>query len=233
MFPAPTTIATSTPRSRTEAIWVAIRSTSAGSVPYSRRPIRASPESFRRIRPNCSKRLLAADLEVGEAGDADVLAGFRRQLLAQLLDRLRAVFLGVDVLLVEQRDFRAPFAQLAGDDFLDDVLRFAFLARLLLEDPLFGLARLRVDFVGRDVLRRGRRDVQGDLVGEDLEVLVAGDEVGLALDLDHRADAVVGVDVGGDHALFGAAAFALGGGGLSLDAQQLDRPLDVPVGLDH
>src|SRR6201992_3899613 len=142
MFPAPTTIPTSTPRSRTEAIWVAMRSTSAGSVPYSRRPIRASPESFSRIRPNCSKRLLAADFEVGEAGDADVLAGFRRQLLAQLLDHLRAVFLGVDVLLVEQRAFRAPFLQLALADFLDDVVRFAFLARLLLEDPLFGPPRI-------------------------------------------------------------------------------------------
>src|SRR6201996_7012706 len=231
MFPAPTTIATSTPRSRTEAIWVAIRSTSAGSVPYSRRPIRASPESFRRIRPNCSKRLLGADLEVREAGDTDVLAGFRGQLLAQLLDRFRAVFLGVDVLLVEQRDFRAPLAQLALDDFLDDVVRFAFFARLLFEDPLFGLTRLRVDFVGRDVLRRGRRDVQGDLVGEDLEVLVAGDEVGLALHLDHRADAVVGVDVGSDDALVGAAALALGGGRLALHPQQLDRAVDIAVGL--
>ena len=73
--------------------------------------------------------------------------------------------------------------------------------------------------------------MQGDLVGEGLEVLVAGDEVGLALDLDHRPDLVVGVDVGGDDALFGAAPFALGGGGLALHPQQLDRPLDVAVGL--
>src|ERR1700759_355191 len=104
MFPAPTTIATSTPRSITEATWVAIRSTSAASVPKSRRPIRASPDSFRRMRENRSSatfgplpssrsgRLLGADPEGGEAGDADVLAGFRGQLLAQLLDRLRAVF---------------------------------------------------------------------------------------------------------------------------------------------
>ena len=68
----------------------------------------------------------------------------------------------------------AHLLQLALDDFLDDVVRFAFFFRLLFEDALFGLAGLGVDFVGRDVLRRGRRDVQGDLVGEDLEVLVAG-----------------------------------------------------------
>ena len=127
----------------------------------------------------------------------------------------------------------AHLLQLALDDFLDDVVRFAFFARLLLEDPLFGLAGLRVDFIGGDVLRRGRGDVQGDLVGEDLEVLVAGDEVGLALHLDHRADAGVGVDVGGDDALVGAAAFALGGGGLALHPQQLDRALDVTVGFDQ
>ena len=117
------------------------------------------------------------------------------------------------------------------DDFLDHVVGLAFFARLLFEDPLFGLALLRRDLLGGDVARRGRRDVQGDLVGEDLEVLVAGDEVGLALDFDHRPDLVVGVDVGGDDALLGAAPFALGGRGLPLDPQQLDRALGVALGL--
>ena len=51
MLPAPTTIATSTPRSRIAATWRAIRSTSAPSVPNSRSPISASPESFSRMRP--------------------------------------------------------------------------------------------------------------------------------------------------------------------------------------
>src|ERR1700744_2301775 len=123
MFPAPTTIATSTPGWRPEPPWVAIRSTSTPAVPYSWLPIRASPESFRRMRPNRSpaiRCLLVSDAEVGEAGDADVLAGFRGQLLAQLLDRLRVVFLGVDVLLIEQRHFRGPFFELTLDDFLDD-----------------------------------------------------------------------------------------------------------------
>src|SRR5207253_245779 len=79
----------------------------------------------------------------------------------------------------------------------------------------------------------GRGRVQGHLVGEDLELLVASDEVGLALDFDHGPDLVVGVDVGGDNALVGAATFALGGGGLPLHPQQLDRPVDVAVGLDQ
>src|SRR6478609_5488691 len=114
MFPAPTTIAISTPSSCTAATCLAMRSTSAPSVPYSSWPIRASPESLRRMRPNwgasaesvtrVDPRSVLAHPEVGEPGDLDVLAGLRRQLLAQLLDRLRVVFLGVDVGLVEQRD---------------------------------------------------------------------------------------------------------------------------------
>ena len=46
MFPPPTTIATSTPRRWTAATSFAIASTRSGSVPYSRLPISASPESF-------------------------------------------------------------------------------------------------------------------------------------------------------------------------------------------
>src|SRR6202167_2198111 len=112
MLPAPTTIATSTPWSRTAVTWRATAATRSGSVPKSRLPIRASPESFRRMRlkagaiagqpipsahasdrgrrlaqcPRC--RGLLAYGEAGEAADDDVLAGRRGQLVAQLLDRL-------------------------------------------------------------------------------------------------------------------------------------------------
>src|SRR5690349_17463658 len=106
MLPAPTTIATSTPHSRTVATCLAIRSTSAPSVPKLWLPIRASPESFSRMRPkrgsageSVTALTLFADAKVGEATDLDVLAGFRCQLLAQLLDRLALVFLLVDVSL--------------------------------------------------------------------------------------------------------------------------------------
>src|SRR6188472_1931196 len=146
MLPAPTTIATSTPRSRTAATCLAIRSTSAPSVPKSWLPIRASPESFSNMRrkrgsaESVTARSLFADAEVGEAADLDVLARFRRQLLAQLLDRLPLVFLGVDVSLVEQRHFARPLVELALDDLLDHVVGLAFFARLLFEDLLFRLA---------------------------------------------------------------------------------------------
>src|SRR6478735_3564333 len=120
MLPAPTTIATSTPRSRTAATCLAIRSTSAPSVPRQRASALCARSAARENRS--LRRSLFADAEVGEAGDLDVLAGFRRHLLAQLLDRLRAVFVDVDVGLVEQRHFGCPLVELALDDFLDHVV---------------------------------------------------------------------------------------------------------------
>src|SRR5690242_5908194 len=102
--------------------------------------------------------------EVGEAGYSDVLPRLRRQLLAQLLDRLGPVLFRVDVLLVEQRHVLRPLGELALDDLLDHLVRLAFLAGLLLEDAALCLALLLGDLVGGDVRRRGRRNVQGDLV---------------------------------------------------------------------
>src|SRR3546814_1080146 len=50
MLPPPTTRQTSTPRLRTWATSAAICATMPGSIPYSRLPIRASPEIFSRTR---------------------------------------------------------------------------------------------------------------------------------------------------------------------------------------
>ena len=64
--------------------------------------------------------------------------------------------------------------------------------------------------------------MQRDVPGEGDEVLVAGDEVGVAVDLDEDADLAVGVDVGLHGALGGLAAAELGGLVAEPDAQQLD-----------
>src|SRR5687768_10825515 len=102
MLPAPTTTATSTPLRETSRTWLAIASTRSGSVPYSSEPVRASPESFSRTRLKTGSATPAATLfrfahgEAGEAGDPDVLAGLRRQLLAEVLDRLALVEVGAD-----------------------------------------------------------------------------------------------------------------------------------------
>src|SRR5207253_971317 len=79
--------------------------------------------------------------------------------------------------------------------------------------------------------RRGRRDVQGEVPRELDEVLVAGHEVRLAVNLDQHADLVAGVDVALDGALAGLRAGALGRLRLAAGAQDLDGPLHVPGGL--
>src|ERR1019366_2495691 len=118
---------------------------------------------------------------------------------------------------------------LALDDPLADVLRPV--GGLLGGDPLLALAVL-----GRDAVLirgdRGRRgDVQRQVAGELDELLVAGDEVGLAVDLHQHADLVAGVDVALDRPLAGLLTGALGGLGLSARAQDLDRLLQFAAGL--
>ncbi len=119
---------------------------------------------------------------------------------AELLDRLAAVLVLVDVLLAQQHDLVEPLVQLALDDALTDVL--GTVGGLLGGDPNLTLAVLGGHLVvgdGDDA--RGRGHVQGHVARELDELLVARDEVGLAVDLHQRADLVVGVDVALDGAL--------------------------------
>src|SRR4051794_26689236 len=207
MLPAPSTTAIWTPRSCTVLSWSAMDPTVAGSVPYSSGPISASPESLIRTRLKTGSSLtrLRAHREAGEAADHDVLAGGAGEVRAQLLDRLVLVLVRVDVHLVEQDDVLHPRPELALGDLRADVL--GLVGGLLLEDAQLGVLGLLRDVVLGDVLRRRRRgDVQRDLAGERLEVLVARDEVRVAVDLDQHPDLAVGVDVGGDGALRGLAA---------------------------
>ena len=76
-----------------------------------------------------------------------------------------------------------------------------------------------------------RDDLHGEVAHELLEVLGAGHEVGLAVDLDQHADAAAGVDVGGDEPLACLAAGLLGGRCLVPLAQQDDGLLEVAAGL--
>ena len=50
MLPPPTTIATSTPSDWTRATCEAMKPQVPGSMPYERDPMRASPDSFSRMR---------------------------------------------------------------------------------------------------------------------------------------------------------------------------------------
>src|SRR5579875_888433 len=233
MLPPPTTIAISTPRRWTRATSAAIASTRAGSVPYSRSPISASPESFSSTRANiggadggaCECAISATDGEAGEAADDDVLARLGDQRRAQLLDRLAAVLVLVDVGLAQQHHLVQPAVELAldgpGASLLGDV------GQLLSGDPLLTLALGDRDVLLGDGDRRRGGDVQGQVAGELDEPLVAGDEVGLAVDLDQHADLVAGVDVALHDPLAGLGPGALGRLRLSPGAQDVDRALEV------
>ena len=62
------------------------------------------------------------------------------------------------------------------------------------------------------------------------ELLVASDEIGLAIDLNEHADPVPGVDVALDHAFAGLLARSLGGLSLAPRPQQLDRLVKIAIG---
>src|SRR5918997_2606546 len=234
MLPAPTTIAISMPRAWTAAICAATARTRPGSVPYSRSPISASPDSFSRTRLNTGSEITSAtslaDREAREPPDDDVLAGLRRQVRAQLLDRLAVEPVGVDVRLLEQDGLLHPLAQLALGDLRADVL--GLVGGLALEHAQLGIARLGRDLLLGDVARRRRAgDVHRDVPGERDELVVARDEVRVAVDLDEHADLAVGVDVGLHRALGRVAAGELADLVAELHAQQLDGGVDVAVGL--
>src|ERR1700730_13848642 len=236
MLPAPTTIATSTPWSRTAVTWRATAFTRSGSVPKSSCPINASPDSFSRMRLKAGAipgepipQVLLADCKAGEAADHHVLTGGGGQLVAQLLDRL-SLELRVVHLLLEQHHRAVPRIELAGDDPLAHVL--GLLGRFLLVDAGLGVAHIGGHILPADVGDRGGGgDLHGDRTREADEVLVRGDEVSVAVDLDQHPHASSSVDVGLDRALGGGAFPEILDLLALLQAQDLDRLLHVAIGL--
>src|ERR687898_3625237 len=177
MLPPPTTTAISTPSSVfAAATSSAMRCTTAASMPEPEATsANTSPESFSTTRsyldaaPNASpyaffavllvatRRLLVADLDPHEAADRRILA----ELPEQLADRgLRLA----DERLLDQDDALVEGVDPAFDDLRDRLLGLPLVAGQLLEHGPFPLDDVGGDIVARDVLRRGRRDVQRDVV---------------------------------------------------------------------
>src|SRR6266511_3633443 len=128
-----------------------------------------------------------------------LLPDLGRHLVEELLDRLRVV---LHVRLVEQDRLCVERLQLALHDLRDHVVGLAHLPGLRLEDASLGRELFRGDLVAGDVpRRRGARDMERQVPGEPLELVRVGDEVRLAVDLHHRTDRVVEVDVGLDEPL--------------------------------
>ncbi len=116
-------------------------------------------------------------------------------------------------MLLVQAGLFVEFFQLALNDFLDDLVWLAGGPGLLAVDlPLLG-QDLRGDFVALHEPGLGGGDVHGQVVGQLLELIGAGHEVGLAVDLHQHPDLAPGVDVAGDGAFVGGApGLALRGG---------------------
>jgi hypothetical protein len=94
------------------------------------------------------------------------------------------------------------------------------------------LDRLAAHVAGQQLIGAGCPDgdsLREDLAGQRDELVAFGDKVGLAVDLDERADAVAGL---GSHEAVGRrATFALGDALETLDAQDLGGLVVVAVGL--
>ena len=112
--------------------------------------------------------------------------------------------------LLEQAELFVELAELAFEHLLDDVGGLAGGGSLGAVDVLLALEVGFGDFVLADVARVDRGDVHGDVAEQLLEVFGAGDEVGLAVELEEYADLAAGVDVGADCALVGGARGLLG-----------------------
>ena len=72
--------------------------------------------------------------------------------------------------------------------------------------------------------------MHGDVLEQLLEVVGAGDEVGLAVELEEDADLAAGVDVGSDCALVGGAGGLLGGRGHAALAEDDEGLFHVALG---
>src|SRR6266508_309004 len=164
-----------------------------------------------------------------EPTHGDLLPDLGRHLVQELPDRLRVV---LHVRLVEQHRLGVERLQLALDDLGDHAVGLAQLPRLRLEDPSLGFELLRVHLVAADVPgRRRARDVERQILGELLERLRVGDEVGLAVDLHHRAHGVVEVDVGLDQPLVRRTAGTAGSGRETLRPKDLLGLVEIAVRL--
>src|SRR5437763_6524225 len=195
MLPPPTTTAISTPSSVfAAATSSAMRWTTAASSPE---PVvvsaNTSPESFSTTRsyrdasPNASpyaisrrrtRGLFGTDLDPNEAADGRILAELAHELADGGLRVTDEGLLDEDRVLVEA-------VQPPLDDLRDRLLGLPLVAGEFLEHGPLLLEDVGRDIVARDVLRRGRRDVQRDVVRDLLGARVGRVD---AAQLDEDAD---------------------------------------------
>src|SRR5262245_32804991 len=139
-----------------------------------------------------------ADYEAGESCHRDILSGSRVDGEDYVTHALGIV---PDELLIHQDALAEPGVELALSDLLLNVFRLV--AHLALEDPRL----LGDDFLWHvlapDVGRIRGHDVQREVLGKLLELLVAGHEIRLTVKLDENARFGVMVNINLDAACLG------------------------------
>src|SRR5919201_3329776 len=171
MFPAPTTIAISTPLACTSTISSATASIVSRSIPYSRSPISDSPESFSRMRRNTAcvpgtAARVSSDWTVISADEREALEleHFCALFVEHLSHRLSGV---VDPLLFGQHAVREkPLVQHSFDDLLARLLRLRLHFVGVRENLALSRDGVLGHVVASDPLRRGRGDVHCHLARE-------------------------------------------------------------------
>jgi len=170
-----------------------------------------------------------AEVVLDEAADGDLLSNLRGGLLDEFLNSLGGV---LDEVLLEESLLVDHLVEAALDNLLADVLRLGLKILHLHLDILLGGDHGGIGIIRGhvlDILAGG--NLHGDVLGELLEPVTAGDKVSLAVDLDNHTEAGATVDVGADGTLSGDAGCLLIGGGDALLAEPDDSLLEVAAAL--
>ena len=148
--------------------------------------------------------------------------------IEEIVDRLGVV---LDECLLQQADRAVIFVDLARDDLFDHG------GGLALDrgtgDIAFSGEQAFGYFVALDVEGSGGGDLKRHVLNEGAEALVAGDEVGFAIDFDQHADLVADVNVGADDAFLGFATGLLRRGGCAFFAEDRFGGGEVALGFDE
>ncbi len=171
-----------------------------------------------------------ANLEAGKTADGNIFAELGNGLGDHLTDSLSLV---LDEVLFVQAALFVELFHLTGDDLLNDGLGLAGGACLSAIDLALALEHFRGYVFAANVARINGSDVHGHVVAKLFEGLGAGNEIALAVNFDDNADFAAGMNIMADQAFGGFARSFLGGGSLTLLAQNVDGLFDVAVGFDE
>src|SRR5690606_10893753 len=202
------------------------RAARSRSPAHPRGPRRSASE--RHVGTSAPRRPSLAELVADEPAHHDVLAGLGGHFLHQLTDRLLA-FRVLDEHLLHERVVLEELLHLAVDDLVPHRLGLPLVLHLLTIDGALTLDHVRRHIGLVDGDRRHRGNVHGKLTAPLDQLLVARNEVGLTVHLDHDADLVVRVQVHPDHALARLTLGPLGCLRRTACTQHVDRRLHVAV----